>query len=283
MTIREFWEARAEAAGEFREVITHEVGIETEVATYNLLEFPSLDGEHIFARAILPKAKGNHPCVLVFHDIDRAPRGWHHLTRFIALGYAVVELERRPWVANITLGWEAGPEGLAMTRLIEDALVCASVACTLPGIDSSRLITWGEGLGGALAIDVAALLPGGVAKVAALNPLPADWRHAWELGASELVYAALVKHFRETDPTATNADSYFETLSYVDSAELVQLIPETTQFLLGTSLMDTAALPQTQGVLYDHAPCKKEFVAYPKYAHERINDFENKLLAFCHF
>lgn len=283
MEVREFWAARAAAAVEPREVTHHSVGIETSVATYELLEFASLDGAPIFARCITPKAEGKHPCVLVFHDIDRGPRGWHHLTRFLALGYCVVELERRSWVGDVLAGWQDGPEALTLTRLIEDALVCASVARTLPAVDPERMIAWGEGLGGALALDVAALAEGSLAKVAALNPMPADFRHAWELGASQLVFAGLVRHFREDDPTAEHSDAYFDVLHYVDTAVLAGFISESTEALMGTSLMDEAALPQTQGTVYDHIPCNKNFVAYPKFGHERINDFENKLLKFCHF
>ena len=35
---------------------------------------------------------------------------------------------------------------------------------------------------------------------------------------------------------------------------------------------------------YNRAACaKKELATYPKFVHERINDFEDRLLAFMHF
>ena len=47
--------------------------------------------------------------------------------------------------------------------------------------------------------------------------------------------------------------------------------------------MDAVARPLTQYAAYNRAGCAKRLAAYPKYGHERLNDFENRLLAFMHF
>ena len=79
------------------------------------------------------------------------------MTRFIALGYAVLALENREGCYSLTKGWEDGPAGLSLTQLYTDALTAAHLAGTLPGIDSTRMLAWGEGLGGGLAIVTSAM------------------------------------------------------------------------------------------------------------------------------
>ena len=44
--------------------------------------------------------------------------------------------------------------------------------------------------------------------------------------------------------------------------------------------MDTYAPPSAQAAIYNRLTCPKEWKLYPKYAHERINFFENQLLYF---
>ena len=274
-----FWEGRARRAAEPREVVSEPVGLDTPRATYRSLAFDALDGRRLHARAIVPASPGEHPCALVFHDMDRGPRGWFHLTRFTALDMAVVELERRPWAADVAAGWEGEPADLALVRLVEDALVCAHVAAGLPGVDAARLMTWGEGAGGALAVDVAALVPG-VVRCAALNPAFADLRASWEAGASGPALAGIVAHFREADPTAEREERFFSALAYADTASFAPRLGEGVKLLMGCALMDELAPPRSQYAVYNRAACEKRMVSYPKYAHERINDFENRLLDF---
>ena len=67
----------------------------------------------------------------MFHDAGRPVRGWHHMTRFVALGYAVFALENRA-------------EADAQTQFA-DAQAAARAALSLP--TTLNLIAWGEGLG----------------------------------------------------------------------------------------------------------------------------------------
>lgn len=135
-----FWDERAAAAAAPREVTVGETPFETPVATYQTLRFAALDGRELTARYVAPKAGDMLPCVVMFHDVTCPPRGWHHLTRFVAPGHAVVELENRAWSGDVTEGWQEGPAALAFTRLIEDALVCACVARDLPRTDPAHLV-----------------------------------------------------------------------------------------------------------------------------------------------
>lgn len=281
-----YWAARAQRAEAVAAERPHElseVGIDTPRASYRELSFESTDGTRVRARVLLPKAEGPHPLILVFHDMDRGVRGWHHLTRYVAPGYAVCHLECRPWAKDVTAGWREGPDGLVLAQLVDDALVMASIARELPGIDADRIVTWGEGLGGLLSLACAALVPG-VAKCCAFNPTPADFRGSWESGASSLAFAGVTRHFREEDPAAERMDEFFSTLGHVDAASFAALLPEGCELLQGACLMDAAQPPLGVYAAHNRAACsKKELVTYPKFVHERINDFEDRLLSFMHF
>ncbi len=115
----------------------------------------------------------------MFHDHGRGIRGWHHMTRFVALGYAVVALENRFIQIDVTADAEAGPDGIAAVKMVSDALTMAQAVRKLPRTDRARLITWGEGLVLVWPSMWPAMIPG-VVKCAALNPVPADFRTAWE-------------------------------------------------------------------------------------------------------
>ncbi len=108
-------------------------------------------GDHLTARYLYPSGDGMIPTVLMFHDSGRPVRGWHHMSRFIALGYAVLALEEQ--------------SSTAIPALIDLAL-------GLPR--TGKLITWGEGFGGSLAIEAAAQFPKVVNGCAALNPFFTD-------------------------------------------------------------------------------------------------------------
>ena len=53
-----------------------------------------------------------------------------------------------------------------------------------------------------------------------------------------------------------------------------------SSLLLGTSMMDDAALPQSQYAVFNRAAGEKRHVTYPKWGHERVNDFEDALMAY---
>ena len=65
-------------------------------ARYSEVSF-ELGDDAIHARLIEPVGRARVservPLCLMFHDIDRPVRGWHHMTRFAAMGYAVLALD----------------------------------------------------------------------------------------------------------------------------------------------------------------------------------------------
>ena len=279
MTFDAFWTQRAQLAAEERPVEIRRLDIPSPTAVYEELTFPNLDEVTVRARYIHPVSGTPAPTVLMYHDDGRGVRGWHHMTRFLALGFGVVALENRYAFLDITAGWRRAPAGMAAAELYSDAVVTGYVARRLPGVDGEQLITWGEGLGGGMAIAAAVLVPG-VQKCAALNPLPADPAGAFAQGCSAGPLAQITDHFRQCDPTHAEEDAFFQALSYLDCANFAALLR--CPLLLGTSGMDRASPAAAQRAVFDRASCVKKQLFYPKYEHERINFFENELLKFLH-
>lgn len=274
-----FWAGRRELACREREVEKRQVPFSSSPASYYELSFPGTDGASLLARYIRPPAESPTPVVLMYHDDGRAVRGWHHMTRFAALGFSVIALENRRPFGDIAAGWERAPDGLAATQLYTDAMTAAYVARRLPRVDPERLIPWGEGLGGGLAIAVAAMVPG-VVKCAALNPLPAGFKLAWDEGFSQGMLGGISAHFRNHDPEHAQAEEFFHAMEYLDCAGFAQQLR--CPLLLGTGMMDRTAPPTSQQLIADRAAGTVIHLKYPKYEHERINFFENELLKFLH-
>lgn len=201
-------------------------------------------GRTLKARCIRPNSGGKHPLVLMYHDLNRTVRGWHHMTRFLALGYGVVALEAEPFRDD----WQKDPEGADFRQRYQDALTVGKAAIALPWVDSARVVTFGEGLGGGLALLTAALLPCAPC-CAALHPMPADLSGLGLDGMEDL-----------------------------DLKNLAPLCK--SPVLLGTCLMDTYASPKGQAAIYNNLQCEKQWKIYPKYTHERVNFFENELVRF---
>ena len=140
-------------------------------ATYAHLNVTLSDGSEVRGRLIMPAGPCRPegalaPLVLMFHDAGRPVRGWHHMTRFVALGAGVLALDQGV----------VDPERAAeeLPSLAVRALALSRAGLELPGIDCSHVFAWGEGLGGALAVIVSAALGTWVERCAVCNPFPAD-------------------------------------------------------------------------------------------------------------
>ena len=205
-------------------------------ARYSEVSF-ELGEDVVHARLIEPTGSARTservPLCLMFHDVDRPVRGWHHMTRFAAMGYAVLALdEDAVGVSDLRQG-VASP---AFAKRVRWGCAMAKVARDLDGIDPDRVFAWGEGLGGGIALAVSALDEQGLACTAIANPLP---------GGLE----ALSSRVRGS-------------------------------VLMGTSLMDAASDPKGQFAVFNGLECDRRHIIYAKYAHERINAFENEVVNF---
>lgn len=203
-------------------------------ASYGRLAFGVPGGPALHARTVVPRAEGPHPVILYFHDATRPVRGYHHMTRFSALGFAVVALENR-LAGEEALSAARDSGGEAFAGLVLDALCTAAATRLWDGLDAGPVVSWGEGLGATLALAVAALSEHPVpAGCAALNPM---------------------------------------------GPALVHVAPRIAcPVLAGTCMMDEAAPPRGQAAIFNNVagPCRR--LVYPKFGHERVNDFEDELL-----
>ncbi len=219
-----------------------EVPFCNKAAVYELLHITMPDGSVVDARYIRPAGGGKFPTALMFHDLGRSCRGWHHMTRFVGLGYAVIALENRIDKSKILADLTAEE----LERAYLDALAVGNAARSLPNTDTEHMAAWGEGFGGGLGLMVSALLPVDI-RCGCLHPMPADLP---------------------------------ENLAEYDLVNFAQRLH--APLLMGTALMDEVASPESQYAVYNHAECEKHHFIYPKYIHERINAFENEYVKFLH-
>jgi cephalosporin-C deacetylase-like acetyl esterase len=268
-----YWAEQNDLAVQPRPVEAQAVDFSVPGAIYRELTFPAVDGTSLHARFLCPVSEGPVPTVLMYHDYGRGVRGWHHMTRFLALGYGVVALENRPGPVDVTAGWRQGVPTAAYWYA--DALTAGHVARSLPEVDGERLLTWGEGLGGALAIAAAAYVPG-AGRCAAYDPLPTDFPALWAAGCAEGLFAGVSAYLRERDPQHREAEDLFRALGYLDVLGFAQHVA--CPALVGSGQMSPVTPLAGQQAVAQAA--KARHVVYPKHTHERVNDFEDQVLKF---
>lgn len=291
-----FWETSVAFAQNAHVESVVELPSATQAATFKRITFTSTDQTQLRARVILPagvsvaeplaatelsapaelSASAKLPAVVLFSDLGWGVRSWLHLLRFSALGLPVVALEARPCEASLKDAWRGAltaeelaralinPDDAAsstLKQLIDDALVTTAVASRFLG---RTTVTWGEGLGGSQALFAAALLPKAVSATMALNPLFAD--NATTLRA----------HVGCGD--TLQSDAAIDAVGLLDSACTAELVR--VPALIGTALLDQSAPTEGTFALYNRLPGQKEMRVYPKYGHERINQFENEQINY---
>lgn len=291
-----FWETSVAFAQNAQVKSAVELPSATQAATFKRITFTSTDQTQLRARVILPatasaaelttavealpaaepSATTELPAVVLFSDLGRGVRSWLHLLRFSALGLPVVALEARPCEARLKDAWRGAltaeelahalinPDDAAsstLKQLIDDALVAASVASRFLG---RTTVTWGEGLGGSQALFAAALLPKEVSATMALNPLFAD-------------NATTLRTVVGCGDTP-QSDAAIDAVGLLDSACAAELVR--VPALIGTALLDQSAPTEGTFALYNRLPGQKEIRVYPKFGHERINQFENEQINY---
>ena len=291
-----FWETSVAFAQNAHVEGVVELPSATQTATFKRITFASTDQTQLSARVILPatasaaelttavealpaaepSATTELPAVVLFSDLGRGVRSWLHLLRFSALGLPVVALEARSCEPQLKDAWRGtftaeelahaliNPDDAAsstLKQLIDDALVTTAVASRFLG---RTTVTWGEGLGGSQALFAAALLPKEVSATMALNPLFAD--NATTLRA----------HVGCGD--TPQSDAAIDAVGLLDSACAAELVR--VPALIGTALLDQSAPTEGTFALYNRLPGQKEMRVYPKFGHERINQFENEQINY---
>ena len=278
-----FWETSVAFAQNAQVESVIELPSATQAATFKRITFISTDQTQLSARVVLPAGAlaagltiAELPAVVLFSDLGRGVRSWLHLLRFSALGLPVVALEARPCEAQLKDAWRGAltaeelahalinPDDAAsstLKQLIDDALVTTAVASRFLG---RTPVTWGEGLGGSQALFAAALLPKAVTAIMALNPLFAD-------------NATTLRTVVGCGDTP-QSDAAIDSVGLLDSACAAELVR--VPALIGTALLDQSAPTEGTFALFNRLPGQKEMRVYPKFGHERINQFENEQINY---
>ena len=287
-----FWETSVAFAQNAQVENVFELPSAAQTAVFKRITFTSTDQTQLIARVILPvgalaagvlsattealPASTDVPAVVLFSDLGRGARSWLHLLRFTALGLPVVALEARPCEPQLKDAWRGAfsaeelahalinPDGAdvsTLKQLIDDALVTTAVASRFLGCTT---VTWGEGLGGSQALFAAALLPKAVSATMALNPLFAD-------------NATILRAHVGCGDTP-QSDAAIDAIGLLDSACAAELVRVPT--LIGTALLDQSAPTEGTFALYNRLAGQKEICVYPKFGHERINQFENEQINY---
>ena len=291
-----FWETSVAFAQNAQVESVVELPSATQTATFKRITFASTDQTQLSARVILPagasvaepsttaealpaaelSATTELPAVVLFSDLGRGVRSWLHLLRISALGMPVVALEARPCEPQLKDAWRGAlsaeelahalinPDDAAsstLKQLIDDALVTTAVASRFLG---RTTVTWGEGLGGSQALFAAALLPKEVSATMALNPLFAD-------------NATTLRSVVGCGDTP-QSDAAIDAVGLLDSACAAELVR--VPALIGTALLDQTAPTEGTFALYNRLKGQKEMRVYPKFGHERINQFENEQINY---
>ena len=273
-----FWETSVAFAQNAQVESVVELPSATQAATFKRITFISTDQTQLSARVILPAgvSEAKLPAVVLFSDLGRGVRSWLHLLRFSALGLPVVALEARPYEAQLKDAWRGAltaeelahalinPDDAAsstLKQLIDDALVTTAVASRFLG---RTTVTWGEGLGGSQALFAAALLPKEVSATMALNPLFAD-------------NATTLRTVVGCGDTP-QSDAAIDAVGLLDSACAAELVR--VPALIGTALLDQSAPTEGTFALFNRLTGQKEMRVYPKFGHERINQFENEQINY---
>lgn len=291
-----FWETSVTFAQNAQVESVVEPPSATQAATFKRITLTSTDQTQLRARVILPagasaaelttavealpaaepSATTELPAVVLFSDLGRGVRSWLHLLRFSALGLPVVALEARPCEARLKDAWRGtftaeelaraliNPDDAAsstLKQLIDDALVTTAFVSRFLG---RTTVTWGEGLGGSQALFAAALLPKEVSATMALNPLFAD-------------NATTLRTVVGCGDTP-QSDAAIDAVGLLDSACAAELVR--VPALIGTALLDQTAPTEGMFALYNRLKGQKEMRVYPKFGHERINQFENEQINY---
>ena len=278
-----FWETSVAFAQNAQVESVIELPSATQAATFKRITFTSTDQTQLSARVILPATASaaelttaELPAVVLFSDLGRGVRSWLHLLRFSALGLPVVALEARPCEPQLKDAWRGtftaeelahaliNPDDAAsstLKQLIDDALVTTAVASRFLG---RTTVTWGEGLGGSQALFTAALLPKAVSATMALNPLFAD-------------NATTLRTVVGCGDTP-QSDADIDVVGLLDSACAAELVR--VPALIGTALLDQTAPTEGTFALFNRLKGQKEIRVYPKFGHERINQFENEQINY---
>jgi len=248
------------------------------------LYFTGVGGARIGCKFLRPEnVTGTIPAIAMFHGYAGNSGGWVEKLPYAYAGYAVLAMDVRGQMGlsldnhvvegntlrgHIIRGLVSlDPEKLFYRNVFLDAAQTARVLMNMDFVDEARVGATGGSQGGALAMVCAALEPR-VKMNACVHPFLSDYKRTWEMDLFKDAYEELSYYIRNMDPRQEKMDEMFETLGYIDIANLAPRIKgETYMFIC---LMDNICPPSTQFAAYNKVVAKKSCEIYPNHGHEGL-------------
>lgn len=249
-------------------------------AIYQELTFQALDGTSIRVRYVRPAVRKAVRLVFDFHDEGQPVQGWFHLTRYVALGYAVAAMEvRGVQDCSYARGAEGGVDNLYDRLVYLDAYLMSHIMEQMEGIDTACMGAFGRGHGGAIALALCALNPK-IKECSMEYPTLCDIRQEVALGYGR-EQKSLKRYFRMQDPMHEQEAKVLRNLDRIDPINLAPMVQ--AEVLMATAMLDTVSPPLCQEAVYERIAGKKQRIIFPRHEHELINAFEDENLKFLKF
>lgn len=289
----QYWERALE---ELRELPLNyqlvESDFKSQIADCYHLYFTGVGGAKVHAKFVRPKehiATGQG--VVMFHGYYGNSGDWLDKIAYAAEGITVLALDCRgqgglsqdsvaaegPTIkGHIIRGLhDSDPDQLYYRHVYLDTVQATWILMNMDHIDETRVGTYGQSQGGALAVACASLEPR-IKQVYAVYPFLSDFKRVWEMDINNTAYEEISYYFRAMDPTHKTADQVFNRLGYIDIQNLSPRIKGDVIWLTG--MRDPICPPSTQFAAYNKITANKEIVIYPEHGHEYIPEHGDQAL-----
>lgn len=217
------------------------------------------------------------PCVAYFHGGGGCKRIYHEVMSTGVCCFAIdvrsqggttvdkAEYESGTTMGNLMTRDVTNKDNFYMLHIYLDAVRAMDVIATMPEVDTSRIVTFGQSQGGALSV-VASAFSGLSKKCYVSEPSYCCLHRRVELGTGVF---EKTKDFLRRYPEHT--DAAFDTLTYFDINNIASFLKVPTDFCL--ALADPVCLPEFVYSAYAHIDAPKRIHFYPFVPHYTPEDY----------
>ena len=291
----DYWEkALSEMKAVDSEISFEEVDFKSPIVSCYDMYFTGVNGARIYAKHVRPKnVSGKIPAVIMFHGYGADCEDWYSKMPYAASGVAVFAMDVRGQggksedvggVCGNTLHGhiirglaDKNPQKMFYRDVFLDTAQLAGIVIDLDFIDETKVYVTGGSQGGALSLACASLEQR-ISRVAIAEPFLCDFKRVCDMQLNVNVYGELRDYFRMYDPTHEQEEAVFTKLGYIDIQYLVPRIKG--EVLMLTGLLDTTCPPETQFAAYNKMTCKKRYILYPDYQHEKLKNVDDVTYQF---
>lgn len=291
----DYWEkALSEMKAVESQISFDEVDFKSPIISCYDMYFTGVNGARIYAKHVRPKnVSGKIPAVIMFHGYGADCDDWYSKMPYAASGVAVFAMDVRGQggksedvggVCGNTLHGhiirglaDKNPQKMFYRDVFLDTAQLAGIVLDLDFIDETKVYVTGGSQGGALSLACASLEPR-ISRVAIAEPFLCDFKRVCDMQLNVNVYGELRDYFRMYDPTHEQEEAVFTKLGYIDIQYLVPRIKG--EVLMLTGLLDTTCPPETQFAAYNKMTCKKRYILYPDYQHEKLKNVDDVTYQF---